>query len=246
MNSYKSSAELKALAKERLFGKYGAAVGAAVIWALASLLTMLLPNLIIPSVSVGGAVINYLISFILRLFLGIFESGLAFLYLKITCGQPVSTGDIFYGFKANPDKALFIMFVPLLASSLAFMPSAILDRAAIHAGSTVLLLISTVFNVIGLIISTIVSLIFSQAIYLLHDFPEYSAKELLRMSRLMMKGHKGRLFYIQVSFIPLVLLGFLSFGIAFLWLFPYMRSTSANFYMDLIKNKNRQGNEGVL
>lgn len=246
MNSYKSSAELKALAKEQLFGKYGAAVGATVIWALFSLLTMTLPGLFIPSVSIAGSIINYLISFILSLFLGIFSSGLAYLSLKITCGQAVSAGDIFYGFRANPDKALLIMLVLQLTNYVTSLPSAILDRVAAQTGSAALVLASTVCNITGFIIYMIVSLIFSQAFFLLHDFPEYSAKELLRMSRNMMIGHKGRLFYIQISFVPLFLLGILSFGIAFLWLAPYVRSTAANFYMDLVKNKNRQGNEGAL
>lgn len=50
-----------------------------------------------------------------------------------------------------------------------------------------------------------------------------------------MKGSKGRFFYLTVSFFPLLLLGFLSCGIAFLWLVPYMNATYAEFFLDLIK-----------
>lgn len=51
-----------------------------------------------------------------------------------------------------------------------------------------------------------------------------------------MVHHKGRLFYLNVSFIPLFLLGILSFGLAFLWILPYMTATETEFFLDLIKN----------
>ena len=87
-------------------------------------------------------------------------------------------------------------------------------------------------------VSIILSLIYQQAFYLLHDFPQYSARELLTMSRLLMKGHKGRLFYIYVSFLPLVLVSLLSCGIAMLWVAPYMAATQAEFFLDVIKNSD--------
>ena len=90
------------------------------------------------------------------------------------------------------------------------------------------------------VVTVILSLIYSQAFFLLHDFPNYSAKELLVMSRQLMKGSKGRLFYLNVSFFPLLLLGLLSCGIAYLWLVPYMNATATEFFLDLIQNNNRQ------
>lgn len=243
MNSYKSSAELKALAKEQLFGKYGASVGATVLWALFTLLTTMLPYFLVPFFSTAGIILKYLLAFVLSIFTGIFTSGLAFMSLKITCGQPVSASDIFYGFKANPDKALLIMLVLQTVNYVTSLPSLILNPIARQSGSSALLLLSTVCNITGFVIYILISLNYAQAYFLLHDFPDYSAKELLQMSRHMMKGHKGRLFYIQVSFVPFILLGFLSLGIAFLWIAPYVRVTSVNFYMDLVKNKNKQGNE---
>ena len=69
------------------------------------------------------------------------------------------------------------------------------------------------------------------------DFPQYSAKELFQMSLRLMKGNIGRLFYLEISFLPLILLSFLSCGIALLWISPYMDATLANFYLDLVKKK---------
>jgi uncharacterized membrane protein len=86
------------------------------------------------------------------------------------------------------------------------------------------------------VVQILLSLTYQQAFYLLHDFPQYSAGELLRMSRRLMVGHKGRLFYIYVSFIPLILLSLLSFGIALLWVFPYISTTKTEFFLNVIKN----------
>ena len=60
------------------------------------------------------------------------------------------------------------------------------------------------------------------------------------MSRRIMKGHRARLFYIQVSFLPLALLCMFTMGIGLLWLYPYMNSTLTHFYLDLMDYHAKQ------
>lgn len=100
-----------------------------------------------------------------------------------------------------------------------------------------LFLLYSIALIISGIGTVIISLFYSQAFYLLHDFPHYTTKELLTMSRHLMKGHKGRLFYLYVSFIPLLLLSVLSLGLALLWILPYMEATMAEFFLDLMRNR---------
>ena len=85
-------------------------------------------------------------------------------------------------------------------------------------------------------VSVVLGLLYAQAFYLLHDFPQYTAKELLKKSRRLMVHHKGRLFYLYVSFLPLMLLGLFSFGLALLWVIPYIAATQAEFFLNLIRN----------
>lgn len=238
MNKYKSSAELKGMAKEQLFGKYGTAVGTTIILLLITLFMQFLPTLLIDSTSIIGLIIYYMVSFIISLFVGLFSSGRAFFYLKISCRQNVSVGDIFYGFKVHPDKALFIQLILTLISYLCLAPMFIFNYLFLNTQNVIYMLLMSIFTIIGCTVSIIIGLIFSQAFYLLQDFPEYSSKELLKMSSQIMKGHKGRLFYLQLSFIPLFLLGIISCCVAFLWIVPYMNATMADFYMDLMKNRN--------
>ncbi|TCL57906.1 putative membrane protein [Kineothrix alysoides] len=240
MNNYKSSAELKAMAKEQLFGKYTTAVGAFVTVSAISLVMSTIPVFMIPQGSIVYTVIYYLVSFIISLFIGLFASGQAFFYLKVACGQQVSVGDVFFGFRLHPDKAILIQFLLSLASYLCTAPAAIFQYLYLNGNSAVMVLLMSVSLIAGCVILIFVSLLLSQAFYLLQDFPDYSAKELLKMSCHMMKGHKGRLFYIELSFLPLLLLGLFSCCIAYLWIIPYMNATLANFYMDLVKNQPKE------
>ena len=85
-----------------------------------------------------------------------------------------------------------------------------------------------------LFIGTIIlGLAYAMAPFVLKDHPEYSAREALRASRLMMRGHKGKLFLLSLSFLGWILLGLITFGIGFLWIAPYMSTASAHFYEDI-------------
>ncbi|NBD25595.1 DUF975 family protein [Paenibacillus glycinis] len=79
----------------------------------------------------------------------------------------------------------------------------------------------------------IAALRYSMAYFILKDNPEISALEAIRRSKEMMKGHKGRLFVLFLSFIGWMLLCFVTFGIGILWLNPYIYTTMAHFYEDL-------------
>lgn len=84
---------------------------------------------------------------------------------------------------------------------------------------------------------------YSQSNFIYKDLAEHSdvrsmgATTFITESRNLMKGHKGRLFWIDLSFIGWYLLGFVTFGIAMLWVNPYLNATKAAFYNDLAKER---------
>lgn len=69
--------------------------------------------------------------------------------------------------------------------------------------------------------------------YILEDRPELSASDAIHLSRTMMRGHKFDLFYLYLSFIGWALLCLVTCGIGFLWLTPYMQTTTAAFYQEV-------------
>ncbi|MGO3731900.1 MAG: DUF975 family protein [Vagococcus sp.] len=56
-------------------------------------------------------------------------------------------------------------------------------------------------------------------------------------SRELMNGHKGRLFWLDLTFIGWQLVGLITFGIGYLFITPYINTTKAAFYDDLAKDR---------
>ncbi len=69
--------------------------------------------------------------------------------------------------------------------------------------------------------------------YLLIDQPDDRVIDAFRESRHLMKGQRGRLLYLDLSFIGMTLLAICSFGIGFLWVNPYQNQTLITFYQNV-------------
>ena len=69
--------------------------------------------------------------------------------------------------------------------------------------------------------------------FILRDNPELSAKEALGLSEKMMEGRKMDFFLLSLSFIGWHILATLSLCIGYLWLIPYMYTTTVAFYEDV-------------
>ena len=74
---------------------------------------------------------------------------------------------------------------------------------------------------------------YAMAPYIFAENPDKEAMECITESRKMMKGYKLDLFALQLSFLGWIIVGILTLGIGFIWITPYMRATTANFYNEL-------------
>ncbi len=81
---------------------------------------------------------------------------------------------------------------------------------------------------------------YAMTAYIAEDHPELGPKECIDQSQAMMQGHKMDLFILDLSYIGWILLGFLSLGIGFLWISPWMEMAHIRFYEEL-----KQGNTMV-
>jgi uncharacterized membrane protein len=73
---------------------------------------------------------------------------------------------------------------------------------------------------------------YALAPYLLAQNPEMSGIDAVQESKELMRGHKWRLFCLDLSFIGWWLLCILTLGIGLLWLNPYRYAARAAFYLD--------------
>ncbi|MBQ2932577.1 MAG: DUF975 family protein [Clostridia bacterium] len=77
---------------------------------------------------------------------------------------------------------------------------------------------------------------YSMAYYILAENKGMPALEAIRRSQEIMDGHKMDLFVLSLSFIGWNILGIITFGVAYIWVAPYMLATLTNFYNE-IKNE---------
>ena len=235
MHTKKTSAQLKQVARGIMLGKYRNAIS-----------ILLASDLIINTISVlsatsnesyVGIVIGLAISFILVLLGTILNVGQCSFYLNIACQQKYEFSNLFTGFKVHPDKIIITQVMIQLLSILPMIPAIIVMWYSFKAyNMIVVFLIGCLLFILGAGLSWWIYLRYSQVYYLLLDFPDYSAKELMKMSWRLMKGHCGRLLYLQVSFLPFMLAGLISLGIGFLFIKPYQYMTYTLFYLDLIQD----------
>ena len=128
---------------------------------------------------------------------------LCMIYLNMAKGEKVSVGDMFNGIKYL-GKAWWLNIITVFFISLW----------------------TCLFYIPGIV----KSFAYSMAPYILADNPNLTARQALRESKKITQGHKLDLFVLQLSFLGWHLLGAVTFGIAYIWIIPYINATTVNFY----------------
>lgn len=214
--------QLKTNAKQQLKGNWGMGVLAtlivmAIAGAASGLSTAIaMVQAVTKSVISGGAMPSemlplaymtspfYYIGMILTILISaVFFFGMPKFYLGLSRTRSTALGDLFGAFK---------MFGKVIGAYLLI--------------SLYTFLWSLLFIVPGIV----ASYRYRMVPYLLVDNPDIGICEAIRRSKEMMRGHKGELFVLDLSFLGWGLLCGLTFGIGLLWLDPYMETTFANYY----------------
>jgi len=236
-----SRAELKTSAKQQLKGKWGTGVLAVLIIAALNVVA----GLFLQLSHVIGEII-WLVYFVLVL--SVVMVSTFKLFLDVSRNKEVKAGGVFNGFKFfGRSMALYwslILFV--IIWSIPYIVFYLLTLFFIFpgaaTGSMALLIPGIIFAVLafaGLVLVVIAKYRFGQAIYIGLDNPEMPAMQCVKESDRIMKGHKGKLFVLELSFIGWAILAAIPFGIGLLWLIPYIATTNANFYQALIGKENK-------
>lgn len=146
------------------------------------------------------------------------------------------------------DSLLGILMMPLRIGTTAFFVS-LIENENFEAkdlfkyyhdfvkiiGVTVLMgLIITLGYIFFIIPGIILTLSYSLVPIILIKKPELGIVETLKYSREKMQGHKLDTFVLGLSFIGWAILGTLTFGILYIWLYPYMQLTFTKFYLNIL------------
>jgi len=198
---------LKSNAKSQLSGKWGLAIGTLAVGALITSGFSSVVDIIKPESSIP-AFLGMLINILLG---GVIGLGVSKFVLNLaTNKEEASFNDLFSGFN------IYLKTVGLWI---------------------VISIIIAFLSLLLIVPGIIAALMYSQVFFILSEDNTKSISQCLNESSKMMKGHKGDLFVLYLSFIGWWLVAVITFGIGALYVYPYQQVTSANFYLAL---KNRQ------
>ena len=200
-----SNSELKSKAKESMKGKWGKILPVIILY---SLITGAISGVV--TVKYGNnpsTQISASTSLITSIITAFFVLGYNSFFLKLARNKDVEVNELW-----SKTGQFIRAFVATFLISL-----------AIGVGIVLLIVPGIIF-----------ALMFSMTMFIMVDDENISAIDAMKKSAEMMKGHKGDLFGLILSFIGWMLLGLLTLGILYLWLMPYMNTAMCNFY-DSIK-----------
>ncbi len=132
-----------------------------------------------------------------------FALSLVRVYLNLTSGTNPAAGDAFCGF----DDFWAAFKVNFLVGLFTFL-----------------------WSLLFVIPGIVKSYAYSMSMYVLAENKGKSALACINESKEMTDGHKADLFVLSLSFIGWILLSTITFGIALIWVVPYMNATYANAY----------------
>ena len=197
-------------------------------------------------VNTVGNVFSYGVDFFISFINAMFRLGISLIFLQIACGKRFSTSDLFFGFKWQVPKNIRISLVFTCINWVCMLPYYIYANVHPNFLSSEVSIRYILLLSGGSIAYTLLTIPLTQAHFLLLDFPNKDAKEVLLLSIEKMKGHYFRYLKMLISFIPMWILAFLSFGIAVFWLIPYMNATRAMFFLDLMNPGKESESESEL
>ncbi len=132
---------------------------------------------------------------------------------------------------------VLITLINLALSIPPMIPVAIAVGLVMAKASGVLILlmlgIGMLLSIAFAIFSVIVNYRYALCTYILAEYPELSAIDVLKNSASLMRGNKFRMFCLQLSFIGWILLSILTCGIGMVFLSPYLYAADAAFYHEV-------------
>ena len=224
-DSYMTSSELRAVARQNLEGTWGISVGVALVASLLGgsmagagsnvnfnvseenirNLPPVFWTVLLPLVSVAG-----LLSLAALILGGTVELGYARFLLRQHDRKELQFSDLFSQFErfgtGFAQKFLRTLFIVL-------------------------------WSLLFIIPGIVKGLSYAMTPFILEEHPEMTASQAIKASMQLMDGHKMDLFILGLSFIGWSLLACLTMGIGFLFLNPYMNAAYAAFYRDISRKQ---------
>lgn len=223
------NAELTRRAREALASRWGIAVAFSVLYFALCIGISLVSNAI-PSV---GWIVQLLVE-------GPLTVGVMIFFLALAARGAADIAQMFDGFRrfgVSLGAYLLVALFSCLWLLAAMVPmglvwAAVFGFRTAHS-SRMLILPMALTLVVALVASILISLRYSQVLFVVAGDPLVGPRQAVRRGVAMMRGRYGKLFRLWLRFLGWMLLGMLPCFIGLLWATPYAMTGMACFYRDL-------------
>ena len=155
------------------------------------------------------------------------------LHLRIARTSKLHLEELFYPLMHDANRLIIAEAILFVLRLIALSP-ALGAIAIVYFYDTIdMYLIALVLSIVGCVLTVLVELTFGMTYFALIDGEELSVWGAFKTARKLIKTHKGRYFYLLLSFIGMYLLVLLTLGIGILWVQPYVMHTTTVFYLDI-------------
>lgn len=255
----KTSRELKLLARKMLMGKYGISIGAAMLISLLMFAAVMVAYFIMLIMFMGvglgnfdtsidgAASVGFIVMTVIMIFLvivivysvqSVAMAGLIRLYLNMCKGQSYGLSDLTFGLKNYFWKFIVCQLLFSLIGLAAVLPYLISIVFMVWMDfSAAVVFFSLFLYLCYIIIFLAVCIRYAFVFFILVEDPEKGVLQAFRECSRMMQGNKKRLVFLCLSFFGMLLLGYCTFGIGWLWVGPYFACTLVYFYLDIRENQ---------
>lgn len=226
--------ELKKIARGNLSGHYMNIIQAAVFCSvIISLLEMPFSMLTNEDDFSTQNLIYYIAVFLIGIISVVLTAGQYRIHMTLARTGEVHLKELFVPIKSHADRYIITELILFGLSLVCVIP--IFGAVAIIYlyNNWAFYLVAVLLCLISAVLLTMLSLTFDLVYYVLNDNDHFTALDAMKYTMNMVKTHKGRYFYMQLSFIGMQFLSLLSLGIASLWVAPYMMQTTTLFYLDI-------------
>lgn len=231
----KTSSELKRLAREHLSNNWGLIIGAnALLFGIA--FVCVIP--FVTSIALYPTLAQYYIStiarFVISLICILFSVGISSMHMNLARGTYCGMNDFAFAFRNRPMRFIGAYILLAILTNLPMLPCNLLTTYLRSHPSLGLKSVAVLLGIAGFVVEMIIVYRYFIVYYLLIDNPDLKVIDAFHQCASLMKGNKGRAFYLSLSFIGMVLLGILSFGIGMLWVAPYIQQTKVELYCTIL------------
>lgn len=178
-------------------------------------------------------IIYYLAVFVIMIASVVLKVGQYCLHLDVARKGELHLSILFYPVKYDANRLIIIEAILFLLRAVALLPIGGAIAIFCFSENTVLYLTALGLILLGCVLIVMMEITFGMTYFVLIDGEELSIKEALITSVKLIKHHKGRFLYMNLSFIGMYLLTLLTFGIGLLWVQPYVMQTTTLFYLDI-------------